>query len=70
MGGFEREMVMVEREQAKQRETTEDAPMADMRPYPGTPRWVKILGIILVVAILLFVVMHLAGGMGPGMHMP
>jgi hypothetical protein len=59
-------MDMAERDQVEQRETTQDA---DMRPYPATPRWVKILGIILVVAVLVFVVMHLAGGMGPGMHM-
>ena len=59
---------MAESDQVEQRETTQDA---DMRPYPGTPRWVKILGIILVVAVLVFVTMHLTtSSMGPGMHMP
>lgn len=28
---------------------------------PSTPRWVKVLGIIAIVLILLFVILHLAG---------
>jgi hypothetical protein len=45
--------------------------MADPSPYPGTPRWVKVFGIIVVVLVLLFVVLHLAGvggRHGPGRH--
>jgi hypothetical protein len=60
---------MAETNQVEQRETAQDPHKADMRPYPGTPRWVKVLGIIAILAVLLFVTMHLLGGMGPGMHM-
>jgi hypothetical protein len=55
--------------------------MADPPPYPdtgddpgrgaatGKPRWVSALGIIIVIAlILLFVVLHLTGTLGPGAH--
>jgi hypothetical protein len=35
----------------------------------GTPRWVYVSGIIAIVLVLLFVVMHLAGG-GLGGHTP
>jgi hypothetical protein len=50
--------------------------MADPPTYPeaggdtsdetgGTPRWVKVLGIIAVVLVLMFVILHLAfGGFG------
>jgi hypothetical protein len=32
---------------------------------PGTPRWVYVLGIIAIVLVLLFVIMHLTvGGFG------
>ena len=49
--------------------------MADPPPYPdtgddtGTPRWVKILGIIALVVLLLVVIVMLTGG-GPGGHSP
>ena len=36
--------------------------MADSPAYPGTPRWVKILGIISLTVAVVFVVVHLAGG--------
>jgi hypothetical protein len=54
--------------------------MADPPPYPnsnddtgddtGTPRWVKVFGIISVVVVLLFVILLVAGGgrHGPGRH--
>lgn len=42
--------------------------MAQTREYPGTPRWVKVVGIIAVVLVLLFVALHLTGH-GLGMHM-
>lgn len=46
--------------------------MADPSHYPGTPRWVKVLGIIVLVVVLLVVIMVLAGGgsHGPGRHIP
>jgi hypothetical protein len=46
--------------------------MADLPPY-STPRWVKILGIIALVVILLVVLLHLTGigrNHGPGRHIP
>ncbi len=44
--------------------------MANRPPYPGTPRWVKVLGIIVVVVVLLVAaVMLISGGEhGPGRH--
>lgn len=37
--------------------------------YPGTPRWVKLTAIAVLLLVLLFAGLHLAGiGMGPGMH--
>ncbi|HLM22692.1 MAG TPA: hypothetical protein VK390_14355 [Propionibacteriaceae bacterium] len=41
--------------------------MANRPPYPGTPRWVKVFGIIAIVVILLVVIMLLTGH-GPGRH--
>ncbi len=44
-----------------------------VRPDRGsttsTPRWVKVFGIIAIVLVLLFVIMHLTGG-GLGGHTP
>lgn len=34
---------------------------------PGTPRWVKVFGILAVVLVLLFIVLHLFG-LGLGGH--
>jgi ABC-type transporter Mla subunit MlaD len=48
--------------------------MADLPPdpdfTPGTPRWVKVFGIIAAVVVLLFVILLIAGGgqHGPGRH--
>ena len=38
----------------------------------GTPRWVKVFGIIAIVLILLFIVLHLTGNSlgGHGNHTP
>jgi hypothetical protein len=38
--------------------------------FPGTPRWVKVLGVIVLVLVLLAVVVVLASGgdHGPGRH--
>jgi hypothetical protein len=46
--------------------------MATSRSHPTggdeTPRWVKVFGFVTIVAIVAFVILHLAGG-GPGRHM-
>ena len=44
--------------------------MADSPPYPGTPRWVKVFGIIAIVLFLFVLLSVLAGGgpHGPGRH--
>jgi hypothetical protein len=41
--------------------------MGNRPSYPGTPRWVKVSGIILIVLVLLVVIMLLTGH-GPGRH--
>jgi hypothetical protein len=43
--------------------------MANRPPYPGTPRWVKVFGIIAIVLVLLIGIMLLTGH-GPGRHTP
>jgi hypothetical protein len=35
--------------------------LANRPPYPGTPRWVKVFGIIAIVVVLLVVFMLLTG---------
>jgi hypothetical protein len=40
-----------------------------VEPTTGAPRWVKILGIVGALLVLLIIVMLLAGH-GPGRHMP
>jgi hypothetical protein len=55
------------------RVTEKDTHMADPLPYPGTPRWVKVSGIVALVVVLLFVIMMLigrGGRHGPGRHIP
>lgn len=45
----------------------------DPPSYPGTPRWVKVLGIIgllLIVAIAVSLVAGVGGEHGPGRHIP
>ena len=37
-------------------------------PYPGTPRWVKVAGVVVLALLLLVVALHLAGGGMAGMH--
>ena len=45
--------------------------MADKSGYPGAPRWVKVLGIIVIILVLLiFIIMLLPGDHGPGRHLP
>lgn len=44
--------------------------MADPSPYPGTPRWAKVFGIIVLV-LLVVAMMFIGGGEhGPGRHAP
>ena len=43
--------------------------MANRPPYPDTPRWVKVFGIIAIVVVLLVVFMLLTSH-GPGRHTP
>lgn len=35
--------------------------MAELQSYPGTPRWVKLAGIIALVLVLLVGIVHLTG---------
>ena len=44
--------------------------MADSPPYPGTPRWVKVFGIIAIVLLLFVLLSVFTGGgpHGPGRH--
>ena len=46
--------------------------MANRPPYPGTPRWVKVFGIVAIVLVLLFGGLMLLSGSnhGPGRHTP
>jgi hypothetical protein len=60
----------------------ESVQMADVPPIPdsngdigdddtGTPRWVYVLGIIAMVLVLMFVIMHLTvGGLGGHLQQP
>ncbi len=43
--------------------------MADPPPYPGTPRWVKVSGIVVGVFVLLIGILIHAGG-GPHHNIP
>lgn len=43
--------------------------MSDRPVYPGTPRWVKMTGIVAGALVLLVVILILAGG-GPGRQGP
>ena len=49
----------------------EEMRMADPPPYPGAPRWVKALGIVVIVVVLLVAAgMFIGGEHGPGRHSP
>lgn len=45
-------------------------PLSDSESSTGTPRWVKVFGIITIVVVLLFVILLIAGGgrHGPSRH--
>jgi hypothetical protein len=40
--------------------------MTELPPYPGTPRWVKVFGIILIAVIVLFLIVLLTHGVHRG----
>jgi hypothetical protein len=47
--------------------------MADLPPYPGMPRWVKLSGILVIGLLVLVGIMVLTGvggPHGPGRHAP
>jgi len=44
-------------------------PYRDSREHPGTPRWVKVSGVVALVLLVLVVIALLTGG-GPGDHGP
>ncbi|MDX2695559.1 hypothetical protein Sipo8835_40310 [Streptomyces ipomoeae] len=35
---------------------------------PAAPRWVKVSGVVALAVVVVFLVLHLTGSMGPGMH--
>ena len=43
--------------------------MSERIPTTSAPLWVKVVGIITIVLVLLVIILHLAGG-GLGHHMP
>ena len=48
-----------------------DSPAAGTGQQAGTPRWVKVLGILVLLRVLLVAVLHLTGNSlgGPGSHL-
>jgi len=40
----------------------------DREAPPRTPRWVKVFGIIAIILVLLFVILHLTGNGFSGLH--
>jgi hypothetical protein len=54
----------------KQREQGDTGVGPGFGSSTGTPRWVKVFGVILIVLLLLVGIMLLGGGHGPGAHTP
>ena len=43
----------------------------DSGPAPGAPHWLSVVGLIIaIVVVLLVVILHLSGAVGPGAHTP
>jgi hypothetical protein len=42
--------------------STNDSDMAHSESITATPRWVKLFGIIAIIVVVLFVILHLTGG--------
>lgn len=59
-------------EPPRYRETDDDTRAGpDRAPPAGTPRWVKVFGLIALVVVLLFLILQFVGGggdHGPGRH--
>jgi hypothetical protein len=53
-----------------ERDPTPDVPPASAQPS-GTPRWVKVLGFLMLLLVLLVMVLHLTENSmgGPGSHL-
>ncbi|MFN2557697.1 MAG: hypothetical protein ABR592_12695 [Nitriliruptorales bacterium] len=55
-------------------ETGDESGGPSRRSSSGTPRWVKVFGIIALAVVLLFIILMLANGSGgrhgPGRHLP
>ncbi|UXY25309.1 hypothetical protein [Streptomyces sp. HUAS TT20] len=49
---------------------SESTPSAgpDRATPPAAPRWVKVSGAVALAAVVVFLVLHLSGVMGSGMH--
>ena len=61
----------VRQAEAQPRTTVGETRMADPPPYPGTPHWVKVSGIIasgLVAVAIILAVTGIGGPHGPGRH--
>lgn len=52
---------MSQTHEESQRRSTSSAP-------PSTPRWVKVFGIVMIVLVILFVILHLSGNGFGGLH--
>jgi hypothetical protein len=48
---------------------SQDNAKSNRGPFPGTPRWVKVLAVIAVGLVVLFIVLHLTGNSFGGDHM-
>lgn len=52
-------------------DSNSDTDLGPGRKYPGTPRWVKVFGIIVIVLVLLVVIVIFIGGhISPVQHGP
>ena len=49
---------------------TETPSDTDLPPHPGAPRWVKVMGILVLLIVALLIVAKVAGGGGGGQHGP
>ncbi|MGI8559424.1 MAG: hypothetical protein ACR2ND_14165 [Solirubrobacteraceae bacterium] len=50
-------------------DTGDDTSLTDRGSPTRTPRWMSVIGIVIaIVILLLIVVLHLSGILGPGLH--
>ena len=45
-----------------------DMAISDPEAVAPTPRWEKVFGVIAIIVLVAFVILHVAGG-GPGLHL-